>query len=785
MNAAWRAGSLLGALALVPVFVTPGPRRIEAPGLALTAPDLAVGAGGDALLVSLGHADERDRLCAWFADAGGAWGERLELASADALFEPRVAALPDGGFAVAWSAVHAGDADVYFAHGPELETVERVAERVGADTHVSLAVAPDGTPWVAWQGVDGARTDLFVASRGDDGWDTRRVTDEAASDIAPSLAFDAAGVPWLAWSSFRHGSYADGNYELYAQRLDGDAEPRRVTDSTAADLEPALVAVGDGLALVWTESYFPTRRNGVLATVGYDRWADKLLRVAFLDGEAFGPSRELRLTDNEKSGSTISNRAFPVAAPDGESVWLVYGELVDEPVTEFQTRAVRVGPDGATEPVAVGSGAGGPAVRMGVARRGDRLAVARVAGPALEFATLPADAETRPFVAREATARKAPVPGLMSEQPGRDTRVTREHGEGETLTAWFGNLHLHSDLSRDARGYEGSPAMNFQVVQDLAELDFAGLSDHAEALQHTDWWDVRKTSDLWNRPGVFVTLPGYEWTSLSFGHRNVYFPDTAQADANAPYGALAPDGVERTPDDLWAHLGERQALTIPHHLSHALSKATDWSFESDRFQRLVEIFQVRGNYEYDGAPFQKTETQVTFEPGHSVRDALAKGQRVGILASPDHGGGMGLAGVWAEELTRESIFEALHARRTFGTTGAKMTLWLELAGSRGGTFAAGGRDGGSSLPQGTDASITEAEPQHVRASVRGTVPGLVLTLVRDGEEVHTWTSDTAAADVEWIDDEPWAGTRYWYLRAEQSDGHIGWTSPVWIDSGGD
>ena len=75
--------------------------------------------------------------------------------------------------------------------------------------------------------------------------------------------------------------------------------------------------------------------------------------------------------------------------------------------------------------------------------------------------------------------------------------------------------------------------------------------------------------------------------------------------------------------------------------SHGAQQPTDWSFRSDQFQRLVEIFQVRGNYEYDGAPYQKQETRAPFAKGHSVRDALARGHRLGIIASPDHGGGLG------------------------------------------------------------------------------------------------------------------------------------------------
>jgi hypothetical protein len=41
---------------------------------------------------------------------------------------------------------------------------------------------------------------------------------------------------------------------------------------------------------------------------------------------------------------------------------------------------------------------------------------------------------------------------------------------------------------------------------------------------------------------------------------------------------------------------------------------------------------------------------------------------------------LGIAGIWARDLTREGIWEAMANRRTFGTTGDRISLWLELNG---------------------------------------------------------------------------------------------------------
>jgi hypothetical protein len=293
------------------------------------------------------------------------------------------------------------------------------------------------------------------------------------------------------------------------------------------------------------------------------------------------------------------------------------------------------------------------------------------------------------------------------------------------------------------------------------------LSDHVEGLAFDDWANLQRATDQWNDWGEaaeFVTLPGYEWTSLAHGHKNVVFPHTVDAD-DALFPAVVGE-VEHTPDDLWKSLEGRRAIAIPHHVSHGIAKPTDWSYRNDEFQRLVEIFQVRGNYEYDGAPYQKADTNTPFSRGHSVRDALAMGHRLGIIASPDHGGGMGLAGVWADELTRASVFEALHARRTFGTTGAKMSLFLRVAGE----------------PQGSEVDVAPG-PVSIEGVVSGTADGLALTLVSDGEELWTRDFEGREARLEWTDERPLEGTRYYYLRARQGDAHLGWTSPVWVTRG--
>jgi hypothetical protein len=111
-----------------------------------------------------------------------------------------------------------------------------------------------------------------------------------------------------------------------------------------------------------------------------------------------------------------------------------------------------------------------------------------------------------------------------------------------------------------------------------------------------------------------------------------------------------------------------------------------------RYERLVEMYSMHGTSETRGTPLSNK-----VEDGVSARELLAAGHRVGFIAASDNHNGApglsarssrftnlvysgGLAAVWAAELTREAVFDALYARRCYGTTGARILLDFRLNG---------------------------------------------------------------------------------------------------------
>ncbi len=279
-------------------------------------------------------------------------------------------------------------------------------------------------------------------------------------------------------------------------------------------------------------------------------------------------------------------------------------------------------------------------------------------------------------------------------EPFEPTEIRRQRGEdlptpsltyhGKKLKLFYGDLHEHSDISVCNRVGDQSLDESYQNLRDLARHDFVCITDHGYNINPYLWNYNAKMARVNDDPGRFVAFLGQEWTSSFeetshehahgfFGHRNLilsdlYFPTWWNA------------RNRQTPSEVWEDLRKMNAdfVHIPHQLADAGNVPTDWSFHDDVAQPVAEIFQTRGSYEFYGALRQAPRTIPG--PGSFLQDAWAQDIVIGVIASPDHGGGYGKACVFAEELSRESILDALRARRCYGTTAAK--IFVDVAVQR-------------------------------------------------------------------------------------------------------
>ena len=218
---------------------------------------------------------------------------------------------------------------------------------------------------------------------------------------------------------------------------------------------------------------------------------------------------------------------------------------------------------------------------------------------------------------------------------------------------------------------------------DRSEDERSCATDHCYNFNAYLWYYVAKLARVNDDPGRFLTFLAEEWTSSFeeydakhpygfYGHRNLIFGDTY-------FPRWWNSRNRQTPAQVWEELRKMNAdfIHIPHQLADTGNVPTDWNFYDEKAQPVAEIFQTRGSYEHHGTVRQAGRTT---PPGYFIQDAWARGIVIGVIASPDHGGGYGKACVFAPDLTRRSILDALRARHCYGTTAAKIFLDVRVNG---------------------------------------------------------------------------------------------------------
>jgi|GEM_PF-217880 len=346
---------------------------------------------------------------------------------------------------------------------------------------------------------------------------------------------------------------------------------------------------------------------------------------------------------------------------------------------------------------------------------------------------------------------------------GRSNPLLCRRGE-RRLHLFFGDIHGHSRLSDGT----GTPEDYYRFARHVSGLDICALTDHDAygtfPIQGQPWQRIVAATAAAHEPGRFVTFLGYEWTSWEYGHRNVYF----SGDRGEIFSNLAE--ASRTPERLWRCLAPYEAMTIAHHTGGG-PVAVDWSHAPGSQEPVVEICSIHGSSQSYGC------RSAIYRPveGAFVYDALERDYLLGIIGSGDTHDGHpgqrsagavtgGLFGVFAAALTREAVWEALRKRHVYGTSGKKIILFARVADA----------------PMGSKVTWS-----------RGTVPVAIrvvgcdvlqsVEVVRNGETVF---SHPCGNEIEVSllaeDMEPQPGTSWYLVKATQKDGHMAWSSPVWV-----
>lgn len=208
----------------------------------------------------------------------------------------------------------------------------------------------------------------------------------------------------------------------------------------------------------------------------------------------------------------------------------------------------------------------------------------------------------------------------------------------------------------------------FEFVVDFHERGFAKLAAH--------WEKVLAQVNAANVDGEFVTFQSYEMHSRTYGDHHILSP--------APDLPLVYAG---SPSALLEALDGRPAIAIPHHVAYVPDyRGIIWERFDGVISPLVEVYSKHGCGMSDQAPYPYLHTMGPRDGRTTVRRGLALGYHFGYTASTDHHAGYpgsygdGRVAVLAPSKTRQAIWQALLARRTYAVTGDKMACRFEVNG---------------------------------------------------------------------------------------------------------
>lgn len=360
-------------------------------------------------------------------------------------------------------------------------------------------------------------------------------------------------------------------------------------------------------------------------------------------------------------------------------------------------------------------------------------------------------------------------------------------------TIYWGVFHGESDRF-DASSQIESCLRHFR--DDLAYHFYGSSSFETEEETSTDLWkNISLQISEFNEDDRFITYLGSQWFSEdpSEGLRQLVFtkdnkPLLRKKEAKST--SLKKIYKSHTPKEL---------IGIP---SFTMAKGLQYNFEdfNPEYEPAVEIYNAWGSSEC-------TKEQGNLKPitSHgkggveeteegSIRKALNDGLRFGFVAGGYDDRGVfsefyssdqvqytpGLTAVIGSTQSRDGLIQSIKDRRCYATTGARIIMNMEIAG----------------LPIGCVIS-TKNKPgllynRFIKGFVIGTDTVNKIEILRNGKVIKTLEPHQDQVEFEINEGDSLEDHLikskvdqslfcYYYMRAIQKDGHMAWSSPIWIE----
>lgn len=319
--------------------------------------------------------------------------------------------------------------------------------------------------------------------------------------------------------------------------------------------------------------------------------------------------------------------------------------------------------------------------------------------------------------------------------------------------------------------------------------------ENQEETPNDTWKLITQNIAEFDENDRFTTFVGFQWmgeTGKEGIRHIIYNKDGKQLlrRKDPKYSSL---------EKIYKSFSPKEIISIP---SFTMGKGFEYNFKNfdENFERVVEIYNAWGSSECSKkegntvpvASQKKNGVQESAEG--AIQKALQQNCRFGFVA-----GGLDDRGIYAGffdsdqeqyspgstaiisiEHSRNALIEALYNRSCYATTGERIILGLNLAG----------------LPMGSETSTAAKQGLRINRHLSGYAAGTAkiekLEIIRNGKVIKTFESDTYWLEFSYDDMIPIDKVAidakdkkppfvYYYLRFTQEDGHMAWSSPIWID----
>ena len=331
---------------------------------------------------------------------------------------------------------------------------------------------------------------------------------------------------------------------------------------------------------------------------------------------------------------------------------------------------------------------------------------------------------------------------------------------------YWGELHCHSwgDTTlalMSEPNFKVHPARRHEQARQVGRLDFCSpgpMSAPNDEDRPEVWQAHQEAFSANDEPGAYVPFLAYEAHPGTGGDRNVVF--YAQAATHLPMKAPM--------DDVMATYGGRDDVLLEAHIGGG---PPNWTAYPTEEAPLLEVTSGHGAFEWVlqralrhgyhpavigssdvhlptlGAPMAAHCFRGRFNEEINIRDtAFGSGQ---------------VAGVYADACERQAIWQAIQARRTFATTGARIILDVSVNGEPAGSII--------------ESSGTVA----VSVRAHACAPVERVDLIRGDRCLASWFPGTLDTTLDYTDEQPLQEGAY-YVRLRQTDGEYAWSTPVWV-----